>query len=145
MRNKNEKILALFVLLVLFFSCISQKQNNAELKEVAIKEELLQLDEDIPTSTAIDLDALSKEGIKIKGRVEKIVENEKTFSEVRYYVLITEKNTSLVLFNKKGFSEGFENYLDKEVFIEAYKDIGMIGFKREKQVGLFVLSIREED
>ncbi|HUH45448.1 MAG TPA: hypothetical protein VLZ44_09810 [Treponemataceae bacterium] len=140
-----KKILALFVLLVLFFSCISQKQNNAELKEVAIKEELLQLDEDIPTSTAIDLDALSKEGIKIKGRVEKIVENEKTFSEVRYYVLITEKNTSLVLFNKKGFSEGFENYLDKEVFIEAYKDIGMIGFKREKQVGLFVLSIREED
>ncbi|HOQ92277.1 MAG TPA: hypothetical protein PKW26_01505 [Treponemataceae bacterium] len=140
-----KKILALFVLLVLFFSCISQKQNNAELKEVAVKEELLQLDEDIPTSTAIDLDALSKEGIKIKGRVEKIVENEKTFSEVRYYVLITEKNTSLVLFNKKGFSEGFENYLDKEVFIEAYKDIGMIGFKREKQVGLFVLSIREED
>lgn len=140
-----KKILALFVLLVLFFSCISQKQNNAELKEVAIKEELLQLDEDIPTSTAIDLDALSKEGIKIKGRVEKIVENEKTFSEVHYYVLITEKNTSLVLFNKKGFSEGFENYLDKEVFIEAYKDIGMIGFKREKQVGLFVLSIREED
>lgn len=140
-----KKILALFVLLVLFFSCISQKQNNAELKEVAIKEELLQLDEDIPTSTAIDLDALSKEGIKIKGRVEKIVENEKTFSEVRYYVLITEKNTSFVLFNKKGFSEGFENYLDKEVFIEAYKDIGMIGFKREKQVGLFVLSIREED
>lgn len=140
-----KKILALFVLLVLFFSCISQKQNNAELKEVAVKEELLQLDEDIPTSTAIDLDALSKEGIKIKGRVEKIVENEKTFSEVHYYVLITEKNTSLVLFNKKGFSEGFENYLDKEVFIEAYKDIGMIGFKREKQVGLFVLSIREED
>jgi hypothetical protein len=140
-----KKILALFVLLVLFFSCISQKQNNAELKEVAVKEELLQLDEDIPTSTAIDLDALSKEGIKIKGRVEKIVENEKTFSEVRYYVLITEKNTSLVLFNKKGFSEGFENYLDKEVFIESYKDIGMIGFKREKQVGLFVLSIREED
>ena len=71
-----KKILALFVLLVLFFSCISQKQNNAELKEVAIKEELLQLDEDIPTSTAIDLDALPKEGIKIKGRVEKIVENE---------------------------------------------------------------------
>lgn len=140
-----KKILALFVLLVLFFSCISQKQNNAELKEVAVKEELLQLDEDIPTSTAIDLDALPKEGIKIKGRVEKIVENEKTFSEVRYYVLITEKNTSFVLFNKKGFSEGFENYLDKEVFIEAYKDIGMIGFKREKQVGLFVLSIREED
>lgn len=75
-----------------------------------------------------------------EGKVEIFVTNKGTFSEVKYFLLVNNRE-KIVIFNEKGLSIGFDDYINKKVVIEYEIFTGKIGWKGEKKEGYKIISI----
>lgn len=130
------KVLQLVSICSVVLIAVSCAGSPAESKG-ASGEPVLQLD-----MNAVSFEAESR---TIEGTVQLVKENEGTFSEIKYYVLVSESGSSLILFNEKGFSVGFDQWLDRTVRVLGRKGTGEIGFRKQEKSGLIVAHIESAD
>lgn len=78
--------------------------------------------------------------LEFQGKIKKVIKYEGTLSESRYFIL-EKRFGSIILFNEKYYSTGFEEYIDKYVIIKGQEITGFVGWKREKKKGYKVISI----
>lgn len=129
-------VISVCIVCILFLSCTTKNSS----KEEKITQEKTLNTEDVDIDVSV-LETKTPEVICTTGIVMEILENEGTFSEVRYFVLTGDKGLLTVLFNENGFSEGFKEWIGKQVSVQGYEDTGIIGFKRIKKTGIVVQSI----
>lgn len=128
----KKTVLGLCLILLLTVSCSTK--NKDEKKDAGIKND----------KAAVEISEGSIESPlyeQLTGTMLEIIENEGTFSEVRYFVIVSDNGIKTILFNEKGFSEGFNTWIGKQVSVQGYEDTGIIGFKRIKKTGIVVQSI----
>lgn len=130
------KVLQLVCLCSIVLLAVSCAGSPAENKDVN-QETVLQLD-----MNAVSFETESR---TIEGSVRLVKENAGTLSEIRYYVLVTGAKSSLILFNEKGFSTGFDQWLDLPVQVSGRKGTGKIGFRKQEEIGLIVAHIERVD
>jgi len=130
------KVCTLLNICTVALLAISCAGSPAESKGVS-GEPVLQLD-----MNAVSFEAESR---TLEGIVTLVKENEGTLSEIRYYVLVTGSESSFILFNNKGFSAGFDQWLDRTVRVSGKKGTGKIGYKRQEKTGFIVEHIESAD
>lgn len=69
-----------------------------------------------------------------------IIEKPGTFSEVRYFVLVS-NYMNRTMFNSSGLSIGFEEYVNREVIVTYNNTEGKIGYKGNMKPGIEILTI----
>lgn len=132
----KKTVLGLCLILLLTVSCSTK--NKDEKKDAGIKND----------KAAVEISEGSIESPlyeQLTGTMLEIIENEGTFSEVRYFVIASDNGIKTILFNEKGFSEGFNTWIGRKVLVQGYKDTGLIGFKRVKKTGFAVVKIRASE
>jgi len=77
----------------------------------------------------------------LTGTVMKRIEARGTLSQYTIYVLNTDQGTSVILFNMKRASVGFENWVSKRVIVTGQPIQGRIGNVGKKSWGFRVDSI----
>jgi hypothetical protein len=131
---KRVLILCIGVFLLSCTACVS-----ADIDEKTTENDCnQQVDVSIDVSSGLSNPKQSTE----QGTIRLVKENEGTLSEINYFVLFQDSNKNLILFNEKGFSQGFDKWLNQTVVISGYRDIGIIGYKRQEKSGFFVLNIK---
>ncbi len=130
---KVFKLLSICAVVLLGISCAGSPAENKGVNE--------------DTVLQIDMNSVSHEAESktLEGTVKLVKENEGTLSEIQYYVLVTESGSPLIMFNEKGFSTGFDQWLDRTVCVSGRKGVGKIGFKRQEKTGLIVTHIEIAD
>lgn len=77
----------------------------------------------------------------VEGIVIKIITAEGTRSENQYYKIKTDDRNEEYLFDEIGMNQGFEEFVDKRVSINGFKEIGFIGWQHEQVEGIYVEAI----
>ena len=134
--NMKRIIVSLCIVSLFLISCTTKSINNNEFVKQNTAEKPA---EELPAESVLKL--VKPENLYIIGIVIEVIENEGTFSEVRYFLLADDKGVKTILFNEKGFSEGFKAWIGKDAIVQGYKDTGFIGFKRVQKTGVVVESI----
>lgn len=83
----------------------------------------------------------SKNEISLTGVVSIITLGKGTFSEYSYFLLKTDEE-EVILYNRKNYSVGFDDYINKEVELSGFESLGYIGWNKQKIKGVVVNSIK---
>ncbi len=138
MKNNIKTIIS--VLIFCLCGCISIAAGKSEQqnKDTDIKEK--------PGLARISFDKISSESpgegeFILTGTVQIYISAEGTFSEVKYFTLLTEENLEYYLFDESGKSFGFDEYAGKKCTVTGTWEEGKIGFKGDRAEGIIVISI----
>jgi len=77
-----------------------------------------------------------------KGKIVKLTVHKGTESENNYFMIQQANGQQDYLFNNIGKNLGFDDYLDKNVVLTGYRDIGIIGWEQKEVEGIYVQGIK---
>lgn len=79
---------------------------------------------------------------RLSGTINKVYKFKGTLSEYSYFIITVDKE-EIIIFNEKERSQGFDDYIEKEVTLLGRNITGSLGWRKEPADGVMVLDISD--
>jgi hypothetical protein len=136
---KQKSLLLITGLLILVISgCVNLTQANNTGNQEEKNGSVSNAGDDMEPAPSLE----DKEMLRLSGTINKVYKFKGTLSEYSYFIITVDKE-EIIIFNHKKRSQGFDDYIEKEVTLLGRNITGFLGWKKEPADGVLVLDISE--